>query len=222
LLVYRRGPRVRARRNGLSVIRQKTYYLNDDFPRCGEKTGGGDMSEWWSIEVFSGDKLPASGWRYAYEDELTEAAITHGALYYEWHDSQYGVIFEVLFPGDAEWEAFRALPAVRAALDGVPDPVNGLLIYRGRGGAAGGTKPRKPKPAPGAAALELEEPRRRVRLPRRLKYNIEGEGLDEVLRELTAEPGPAEPGPAPEPLRIEPDPGEPVWRGIAAYDRPGS
>ena len=117
------------------------------------------MAEWWSIEVFSGDKLPASGWRYAYEDELTEAAITHGALYYEWHDTEYGVIFEVLFPGDSEWEAFRALPAVRAALDGVPDPVNGLLIYRGRGGAAGGTKPRKPKPAPGAAALELEEPK---------------------------------------------------------------
>jgi hypothetical protein len=221
-MVYRRGPRVRARRNRLSARRQKTYYLNDDFPRCSEKTGGGDMSEWWSIEVFSGDKLPASGWRYAYEDELTEAAITHGALYYEWHDSQYGVIFEVLFPGDAEWEAFRALPAVRAALDGVPDPVNGLLIYRGRGGAAGATRPRKPKPAPGAAALELEEPRRRVRMPRRLKYNIEGEGLDEVLHELTAEPGPAEPGPAAEPLRIEPDPGEPVWRGIAAYDRPGS
>jgi hypothetical protein len=43
----------------------------------------------------------------------------------------------------------------------VPDPVNGLLIYRGRGGAAGGRKPRKPRPAPGAAALELEEPRKR-------------------------------------------------------------
>ena len=37
--------------------------------------GGGNMAEWWSIEVFSGDKLPASGWRYAYEDELTEAAM---------------------------------------------------------------------------------------------------------------------------------------------------
>jgi hypothetical protein len=113
---------------------------------------------------------------------------------------------------------------VRAALDGVPDPVNGLIIYRGRGGAAGGTKPRKPKPAPGAAALELEEPRRRVRLPRRLKYNVEGEGLDELRRELTAEPGPAEPGPAEpgppvEPLRVEPDPTDPVWHGIAAFGR---
>jgi hypothetical protein len=180
------------------------------------------MAEWWSIEVFSGDKLPASGWRYAYEDELTEAAITHGALYYEWHDTQYGVIFEVLFPSDEQWEAFRALPAVRAALDGVPDPVNGLLIYRGRGGAAGSTKPRKPKPAPGAAALEIEEPRRRVRLPRRLKYGDGDDPLDELVRELTDEPGTVEPGPPTEPLRVDPDPGEPVWREIASFDRPDS
>jgi hypothetical protein len=187
------------------------------------KTGGDDMAEWWSIEVFSGDKLPASGWRYAYEDELTEAAITHGSLYYEWHDTEYGVIFEVLFPSDAQWEAFRSLPAVRAALDGVPDPVNGLLIYRGRGGAAGGTKPRKPKPAPGAAALELEEPRRRVRLPRRMKYNIGDDELDELRRALGTEPGPAaEPGPPTEPLRVDPDPGDPVWRQIASFDRPDS
>src|ERR1700734_3699788 len=165
------------------------------------------MAEWWSIEVFSGDKLPASGWRYAYEDDLTEAAITNGALYYEWHDTEYGVIFEVLFPGDAQWEAFRSLPAVRAALDGVPDPVNGLLIYRGRGGAAGGTKPRKPKPAPGAAALELEEPRRRGRLPRRIKYNRGEEGPEERRRAPGPEPGPAaEPGPPSEPLRVDPDP----------------
>src|ERR1700743_3729890 len=147
-----------------------------------------DMAEWWSIEVFSGDKLPASGWLYAYEDELTEAAITNGALYYEWHDSEYGVIFEVLFPGDSEWESFRALPAVRAALDGVPDPVNGLLIYRGRGGAAGSPKPRKPRPAPGAAALELEEPEEERRLIRPRRMRSRKSDVDELLRELGAEP----------------------------------
>jgi hypothetical protein len=176
------------------------------------QTGGGDiMAEWWSIEVFSGDKLPASGWRYAHEDELTEAAITNGSLYYEWHDTEYGVIFEVLFPGDKEWESFRALPAVRAALDGVPDPVNGLLIYRGRGGAAGGTKPRKPKPAPGAAALELEEPKeeRRFRIMRSRKAAI-----DELLRDLGAEPERID-----EPDRGLPDGDEPVSRDIAAFDR---
>jgi hypothetical protein len=178
------------------------------------------MAEWWTVEVFSGEKLPASGWRYAYEDELTEAAITHGAMYYEWHDSQYGVIFEVLFRSDAEFEAFRDLPAVRAALDAVPDPVNGLLIYRGRGGAAGSAKPRKPKPAPSAAALELEEPkeeRRVAKVARRLHYNS-GSDMDRLLRELGAEPhridepdrgaGTGEPG-APERVR----------RDIAAIDR---
>jgi hypothetical protein len=151
------------------------------------QTGGQNMAEWWSIEVFSGDKLPASGWRYAYEDELTEAAITHGAIYYEWHDTQHGVVFEVLFSTDEQWDAFRSLPAVRAALDQVPDPVNGLLVYRGRGGAAGSRQPRKPKPAPGAAALELEEPRehRRIRL-----HRSRAAAVDELLREL---PEPGEP-----------------------------
>ena len=178
------------------------------------------MAEWWSIEVFSGDKLPASGWRYAYEDELTEAAITNGALYYEWHDTEYGVIFEVLFPAEREWESFRALPAVRAALDGVPDPVNGLLIYRGRGGAAGGTKPRKPKPAPGAASLELEEPKeeRRIKLARRMR--LRKAAVDELLRELPGEPGRVEPVPA-EPEPLDPGQGEPVSRDIAAFDRSG-
>jgi hypothetical protein len=181
------------------------------------------MAEWWSIEVFSGDRLPASGWRYAYEDELTEAAITHGAMYYEWHDTEYGVIFEVLFRDDEQWDAFRALPAVRAALDGVPDPVNGLIIYRGRGGAAGAGKPRKPKPAPSAAALELEEPKkeRKVKVARKLMYNRQ-DAIDEVIRELGGEPdrieepdrggGVVAPGPAtPE--------GDPVSRDIAAIDR---
>jgi hypothetical protein len=178
------------------------------------------MAQWWSIEVFSGDRLPASGWRYAYEDDLTEAAITNGARYYEWHDTQYGVLFEVLFPSDAEWEAFRALPAVRAALDGVPDPVEGLLIYRGRGGAAGSTKPRKPKPAPGAAALELEEPKeeRRIKLARTMRSRKAA--VDDLLRELQGEPGRVEPVPA-EPEPLEPGQDEPVSRDIAAFDRSG-
>jgi hypothetical protein len=183
------------------------------------------MAEWWSIEVFSGDKLPASGWRYAYEDELTEAAITHGAMYYEWHDTEYGVIFEVLFRDDEQWETFRALPAVRAALDGVPDPVNGLLIYRGRGGSSGGRKPRKPKPAPGATALELEEPReeRRLRLPRKLKSRGLSEDMDELRRELgigaPGEDGPGTDAPGTDAPGTAVPGAEPVWRDIAAIDR---
>jgi hypothetical protein len=116
------------------------------------------MAEWWTVEVFSGDKAPGSAWRYSYEDVLTEAAVTHGALYWDWYDSQYGVVFEVCFATDEQWAAFRALATVKSALDAVPDPVNGLLVYRGRGGAAGARKPRGPRPAPSAAAMELDEP----------------------------------------------------------------
>lgn len=116
------------------------------------------MSEWWSIEVFDASELPARRWKDSHSDELTEAALTHGALSWEWHEHRYGVVFEALFESDEQWEAFRALPAVRSALDGVPDPVNGLLVYRGRGGGSGPRKPRRPKPAPGASAMAMPEP----------------------------------------------------------------
>lgn len=116
------------------------------------------MAEWYTIEVFHGDKMLATGWRYAYEDTLTEAAVASGALYWEWSEHSYGVVFEACFDGDEQWAAFRELVAVRAALDAVPDREAGLLIYRGRGGGAGARKPRKPKPAPSAAALSLDEP----------------------------------------------------------------
>ena len=208
------------------VAAVKTYY-RERFFATWRRWGDDIMGEWWSIEVFSGDRLPASGWRTAYEDDLTEAAITNGAQYYEWHDTQYGVIFEILFPTDAEWESFRALPAVRAALDGEPDPVNGLLVYRGRGGAAGSTKPRKPKPAPSAAAMELEEPREEKRtkkkVRRTLKYNGGGADLDRLLRELGAEPATGAPSEPDRGVPAPPDPvqGDPIWRDIAASDRSG-
>jgi hypothetical protein len=166
------------------------------------------MAEWWSIEVFSGDKVPGSAWRYSYEDALTEAAVTHGALYWDWYDSQYGVVFEVCFATDEQWEAFRALASVKGALDAVPDPVSGLLIYRGRGGAAGSRHPRKPRPAPGAAALELEEPQeerwlmRARKVARRMRYSTG----DEEIRRLEDPAEPAEPA----------EPGEPVRPGLAA------
>jgi hypothetical protein len=47
---------------------------------------------------------------------------------------------------------------VCAALDGVPNPVGGLIVYRGRGGAAGTREPRAPKPVPSAEAVSLPEP----------------------------------------------------------------
>lgn len=103
------------------------------------------MAEWWSIEVFHGEKLLATRWKDSYEDSLAEAALTNGAVYWEWHGHSHGVVFEVCFDTEEQWEAFRDLPMVRAALDAVPDPVSGLLVYRGRGGGAGDAEPPQAK-----------------------------------------------------------------------------
>ncbi|UOY03054.1 hypothetical protein [Blastococcus sp. PRF04-17] len=123
------------------------------------------MPEWLTVEVLDGGE-PASAWRRAYEHGLVEAAITHGAQYWEWHDTRWGVVLELVFADDDRLERFRGLPAVRAALDAVPDPVAGLLVYRGRGGGAGVGVPRRPRPQPvaGAAALPSPEPEQPFRL----------------------------------------------------------
>jgi hypothetical protein len=115
------------------------------------------MAEWWSIEVLHGE-FSAFRWQEQHDSALIEAALTNGAVDGSWHADRWGVVFEVCFDNEEQWETFRSLPAVRAALDGVPDPFNGLLVYRGRGGGAGDRKPRQPKPAPSASAVSLPEP----------------------------------------------------------------
>jgi hypothetical protein len=115
------------------------------------------VAEWWSIEVLHGE-VSAFRWQEQHDSALIEAALTNGVRDGAWHADRWGVVFEVLFDTEDRWEAFRGLPVVRAALDAVPDPVNGLLIYRGRGGGAGTREPRRPKPAPGSAAVPLPGP----------------------------------------------------------------
>lgn len=115
------------------------------------------MDHWLSIEIFDG-KFPASSWRRAHGDNLTEAAITNGVLRWEWHEHHWGVIIELEFTDDEERDRFRELPAVRAALDAVPDPVRGLLVYPGRGGGSGARVPRHPRPLPSSGAGARPEP----------------------------------------------------------------
>jgi hypothetical protein len=116
------------------------------------------MTEWWSIEVFDSELQAALAWKDSYRTQLVESAITTGAVEWAWIEHRNGVVFEVCFTDEARWEAFRALPGIQAAIDAVPDPVNGVLIYRGRGGGAGARSPRRPRPSAGAGALELPEP----------------------------------------------------------------
>jgi hypothetical protein len=110
---------------------------------------------WWmSIEVLGGS-FPATRWQDAHGSFLVEAALTNGARDWSWFTRDWGVVFEVAFPDEDAWDRFRALPAVQAALDAVPDPVGGLLVYRGRGGSSGRAEPRRPRPRAGAGAAPL-------------------------------------------------------------------
>jgi hypothetical protein len=123
------------------------------------------VPEWLTFEVVDGE-VPASVWRRAHENALTEAAMTHGASVVNWHATRWGVVLELEFDTDVSLERFRTLPAVRAALDQVPDWAHGLLVYRGRGGGSGTRVPRRPRPdlAAGAAALPEPEPEQYLRL----------------------------------------------------------
>lgn len=116
------------------------------------------MAFWLTIEVQHGE-IPADGWRRAHEELLIEAAVTNGARDWTWHTPRWGVILELKFRDEAARNAFRELPAVVAALDAVPDPVFGLLVYPGRGGGSGAGKPRRPRPAPVAGTAAVDEPR---------------------------------------------------------------
>jgi hypothetical protein len=110
---------------------------------------------WLSIEVQDGD-VSAGLWRTGRGDALTETALTNGGTEWKWHTPRWGVILEIAFRDDIARTAFLGLPAVRAALDAVPDPIHGLYVYPGRGGGAAfrARVPRRPAPSAGAAAVE--------------------------------------------------------------------
>ena len=115
------------------------------------------MAEWFSFEVMNAS-TSARPWYEAYSDLLVGLALSHGAVDWEWHLPSWGCLFEVAFADDAAWERFRRHPTVQAALDAVPDPVNGLLVHRGRGGSSGARWPRRPRPLSGAGSAALPLP----------------------------------------------------------------
>src|ERR1700712_4748866 len=106
--------------------------------------------DFWTIEIADGSTWSAAGWRRAYGQQLVEAAGTHSAKEWSWVDRGWGVLLELSFADEGDWLRFRSAPAVRAALDAAPDPVNGRWIYSGRGGSSGSFVPRHPRPVPGA------------------------------------------------------------------------
>ena len=135
------------------------------------------MDHWLTIEVFDGEHT-ATKWRLAYGDALTEAALTNGAEQWVWHEHRWGVVLEIEFGSEERRDAFRGLPVVTAALDAVPDPARGLLVYPGRGGGSGSRMPRRPRPLPMAGAGAVPVPQEQVRM-----------GLAEALPPMFSEVG---------------------------------
>lgn len=115
------------------------------------------MAEWFSIEVLDGT-YSAAGWAEAFGDALVTEALASGATNWDWHRHSWGTVFEVEFADESAWDRFRQALSVQAALDAVPDPVSGLIIYRGRGGSSGGREPRRPRPFAGSGAAALPVP----------------------------------------------------------------
>jgi hypothetical protein len=103
------------------------------------------VPEWLTVEVVDA-AVPASGWQRAHGEQLVETAVTSGAVYWDWHETRWGVVLELVFPDTERLDLFRRSPALLAALDAAPDPVHGLAVYRGRGGTAGAREPRHPRP----------------------------------------------------------------------------
>ena len=99
--------------------------------------------------VFHGE-FAASRWQDSYSSALIESAVSNGATEWAWIQHHYGVVFEICLADEAQWERFRNLPAVRAALDAVPNPVNGLLSTAVA--AAGRARPPAQAAAPRARA----------------------------------------------------------------------
>lgn len=144
------------------------------------------MAEWFSIEV-SGGPTPVRPWYEAYSDLLVGLALSHGASDWQWYVPGWGCLFEVAFPDEADWERFRSHPTVQAALDAVPDPVNGLLIHRGRGGSSGARWPRRPRPLAGSGAAALPLP---VETLDEAVFGLTEIGPEGVLPARPSRPGP--------------------------------
>jgi hypothetical protein len=115
------------------------------------------MAEWFSIEVSDGDGS-ARAWQDSHGDAIVAAAHGVGVTDWTWQHLSWGVVLELELPDEFAWERLRDLPAIRAALDAVPDPVRGISLHRGRGGSSGSRRGLRPRPLLGSGAVALPVP----------------------------------------------------------------
>lgn len=110
-----------------------------------------------SIEIIDA-AFSASSWKFAHGDVLTATGVEWGASEWRWVERPWGLVFEIAFRKESAAETWLSLPAVKAALDAVPDPIAGLVVHRGWGGTSGSGEPRRGKPLAGAGGAEVPVP----------------------------------------------------------------
>jgi len=112
------------------------------------------ISAWFSIEVTDG-LGSARLWAESHGDALVKAGLGEGALDWSWNHLPWGSVLDLEFLDEEDFERFRHLPTVEAALDAAPGRV---YVGRGRGGSAGTRWPRRPRPFAGAGSVALPLP----------------------------------------------------------------
>ena len=94
-------------------------------------------------------------WADAHGDALVKAGLGEGAVDWCWVHRLWGLVLELEFLDESDFDRFRSLPIVDAALDAAPGRV---FVSRGRGGSSGTRRPRRPRPRAGAGAVALPLP----------------------------------------------------------------
>ncbi|MBP2327371.1 hypothetical protein JOF56_007756 [Kibdelosporangium banguiense] len=82
---------------------------------------------WLLIEVLDGE-VPASEWRRVHGGTFLDAAIADRAVRWSWRAHGRGVVFEIAFRTERIRDEFRHRQSIKAALEAVPDPRDGLTI----------------------------------------------------------------------------------------------
>lgn len=126
-------------------------------PREYRECQEGAVEHWLSVEVFDAE-TSAAIWLMSWRDSLVETALSSGAGFWDDHAHRWGVVLEFMFDDEAARDRFRQHVALLAALDAVPDALQGVLVYPHRGGGSGAREPRRPLPLDGCGAAALPVP----------------------------------------------------------------
>jgi hypothetical protein len=100
--------------------------------------------------------VSAFRWQEQHDSALIEAALTNGAVDGSWPADSWGVVFEVLFKTEEQWQAFRNCQPRARPWTRYRTPSTACSSTVAGAGERRGS--RRPETAPAASAASLPEP----------------------------------------------------------------